>query len=138
MTLLRHATCLMLSYRVAQYNNDYQAERREREWREADEEERRQRDERWRLDRERWAAEAASRKAQLADKLEADGVACTMLSRPQMTKLTSWPGYARCCAMRARGLIWITWSHGRRSLQHTRCLELPMVCMSVSQCEHSS
>ena len=79
----------MLSYRVAQYNNDYQAERRQREWEEADEEERRQRDERWRLDRERWAADATSRKAQLADKLEADGVTCPL-------------------------------------------------CMSVSQCEHSS
>ena len=86
MTVLRHATCLMLSYRVAQYNNDYQAERRQREWEEADEEERRQRDERWRLDRERWAAEATQRKAQLADKLEADGVVCP--HGHEMIKLT--------------------------------------------------
>ena len=58
----------MLSYRVAQYNNDYQVKRRQREWEEADEEERRQVDERMRADREQ---------------------------------------NARCCAMRARELIWI-------------------------------
>ena len=76
---MRHATCFILSYRVAQYNNDYQAARRQREWDEADEEERRQVDERMRADRERWAADAASRKAQLADKLEAglSSICCT-------------------------------------------------------------
>ena len=52
--------------------------RRQREWEEADEEGRREAEERWRANRERWAAEATQRKAQLADKLEADGVACSL------------------------------------------------------------
>ena len=93
----------MLSYRVAQYNNDYQAERRQREWEEADEEERRQRDERWRLDRERWAADATSRKAQLADKLEADGVVCP--HGHEMIKLTWWPDIVVCERCSQRDLV---------------------------------
>ena len=51
-------------------------ERRQREWEDADEEERRQLKERMRADRERWAADAKRNQAQLADKLEADGVLC--------------------------------------------------------------
>ncbi|MDC0526072.1 hypothetical protein OAO87_03640 [bacterium] len=65
--------------------------------------ERREAEERWRANRERWAADATRHKAQLADKLEADGVACPL--GHEMTKLSSWLGLIVCERCKERDLV---------------------------------
>ena len=100
----------MLSYRVAQYNNDYQVERRQREWEEADEEERREAEERWQrrggepiASAGRRMQRATRRSSPTSSRPTASCDVCPL--GPEMTKLSSWLGLIVCERCKERDLV---------------------------------